>query len=65
MSDAVATVVKKQMVSPQQAADMIGVSRYTVRRLIKTGKLPAVKFTSATIRIRTADIERYMQEHAA
>jgi excisionase family DNA binding protein len=57
--------IKKQMVSPQHAAEMLDVSRYTVRRWIKTGKLPAVKFSSSTIRIRVADVERLIAERAA
>lgn len=60
-----ATPVKKQMVSPQQAAELLGVNRDTVRRWIKRGKLKATKFTSSTIRIPMAEVERMIREHAA
>lgn len=65
MSQPAVAPIKRQMVSPKQAALMLGVNRDTVRRYIKAGKLKATKFTSSTIRIPVAEVERMIAEHAA
>lgn len=57
--------VKKQMVSPKHAAEMLDVCPRTIRRYIKAGRLPATRITSKTIRIRVADIEALQRELAA
>lgn len=57
--------IKKQMVSPKGAAEMLGVCTRTIRRMIKAKRLPAVYVTPKTIRIRVADIETLQRENAA
>lgn len=54
--------VKRLMVSPQAAADMLDVDRETVYRWIKDGRLRASKLAPRTVRIRMADIEMLIEE---
>lgn len=48
--------------SISQAAAVIGVNPRTVRRYIKAGRLPVSRVTTQVVRIRLADIERFMQK---
>jgi excisionase family DNA binding protein len=46
-----------QMISVIEAADRLGVHHKTIRRLINTGELPAVKVASV-VRIDVDDLDR-------
>jgi len=50
--------------TPQQVAEILGVSRRSVYRWIKEGRLPALKFVSQ-VRIRDDDLERFVNENPA
>jgi excisionase family DNA binding protein len=49
----------EELLSPQEAADRLGVSVYTVRRWIKEGKLRAFK-PGKEYRVREADLEAFL-----
>jgi excisionase family DNA binding protein len=49
----------EELLSPQEAADRLGVSVYTVRRWIKDGKLRAFK-PGKEYRVREADLEEFL-----
>ena len=49
------------MMSLAQVADVLGVSRNTVYRWVKAGKMPAYRI-GAGYRIRPADLEAYAAE---
>lgn len=57
-------LTRSQMLSPQEAADLLRVDRETVLRWIKEGKLFGSKLSSRIIRVRLADIEAMITEHA-
>ena len=59
-----AQVVRRQMISPAEAAQMLRVAPKTIRDWIRDGRLPATKLTRRTIRIRVADIERLIEVSA-
>ena len=44
----------------QDAADAIGVSRWTLRRAIVRGDLPAYRTSKQRISVREKDLEAYM-----
>lgn len=47
------------MLSPQDAADIIGCSHWTIRRMISHGQLKAYRVPgSRLLRIKQADLER-------
>lgn len=48
-----------RLLKPQEAADRLTVSLSTLRRLIKSGRLPVVRVGHA-IRIRPADLEEFL-----
>lgn len=50
-----------QLLTLQQAADRLQISMSTIRRLIKAGKLQAVRI-GRNLRIRPADLEAYINE---
>lgn len=47
-------------ISPQEAADRVGVSRRTILDWLRKGKIPYVKLTPKVIRIDSEDIDRLM-----
>ena len=49
-------------VSPQEAAEYIGVSKQTVRALWRSGKLIGAKVGYRTLRISTVSIEKMMEK---
>ena len=48
-------------VTPEQAAEYLGVSKQTVRAWCKAGKLKSVKLGHHTVRIAVSSIERMME----
>jgi len=55
-----------EYLTPAQVAKMLGVSRMTIYRYIKTKELPAVKFDkssySSVLRINKEDLEKFLKE---
>jgi excisionase family DNA binding protein len=51
--------------TPQEAAERLGVSRITVLRLLRTGRLQAVKLGWRTWRIPEASLEAFVRGEAA
>lgn len=64
MSAATQEPVRRLMVSPQEAADMLGVDRDTIFRWVKQGRLSASKLSPRIVRIRVAAIEAMLAEGA-
>jgi excisionase family DNA binding protein len=52
---------ERTVLSVAEAAVLLGVSRSTVWRWIKSGKLPAYRVGHKTIRIKRADLEMILQ----
>ena len=50
------------LLKPARVAEILGVSKTQVYRLMQ-GELPAVRFGGATVRVRQADLERYIDQH--
>ena len=59
------TEVAEQWLSPEQIAARLNVSRATVLRLIKDGKLQVVKLSPQTWRVAPSELERFLSERAA
>lgn len=51
-----------KLLSPRQVADALGVHPETVRRWIRSGKVPAIKATARTIRVRSEVLESLMTQ---
>jgi len=51
-----------KLLSPRQVADALGVHPETVRRWIRSGKVPAIKATARTIRVRSEVLESLMAQ---
>jgi len=52
-----------ELYSPQQVAEILGVTRRSVYRYIKEGRLPAIRFVSQ-IRVKESDLERFVSTPA-
>ncbi len=52
------TISNSQLLSPSQAAELLGLSVRTIRRRIASGQLPAYRSGRKVIRIKTADLDR-------
>jgi len=48
--------------TPEEVAELLCVSRYTVYRLIEQGNIPSVHIGRLR-RVRKVDLERWMEEH--
>jgi excisionase family DNA binding protein len=63
-SEELATATKRLTVSPQEAAEMLGVDRDTILRWVKQGRLAASKLSPRIVRIRVAAIEAMLAQGA-
>ena len=54
-------VAGSQYLTIEQAAELLGASKTTIRRLIKHGNLKAYRYGPRMIRIKPSDIERMGQ----
>lgn len=61
MSDLTPTIPKRLMVSPQQAAEMLGVDRDTILRWLKAGKLAGAKLSPRIVRVSQASIDALLE----
>lgn len=52
-----------KLVSGKKVADMLGISRVTVWRLERAGKLKSVRLSPRLVRYRISDVEELMREH--
>jgi len=51
----------QRYLSPAQVAEMLGVSRSTVLRLLRSGTLTSIRVGPRTIRVSLAELERFME----
>lgn len=54
--------VERDMLSPREVADRVGLSYHAVLRAIKRGDLEAVELVSGRLRVRAAEYERWCLE---
>ncbi len=47
-----------RLLSPDEAAELLGVTRQTVLRMAAAGRIPCVRLSSQLIRFREADVRR-------
>ena len=52
-----------EWVSPKEAAAMLGLSKQTIRKWCKEGRLESAKVGYKVIRISSASIERLMEQN--
>jgi DNA (cytosine-5)-methyltransferase 1 len=52
-----------ELMTVSQTAKYLQLSDKTVRRLIKDGRLSASKISDRSLRIRTSDVDAYIQAH--
>ena len=55
---------EREWLTPQQAADILGVTRMTVYRYAWAGKINITHLTKRTVRINRREIERLMEGRA-
>jgi len=51
----------KSLMSPKEAAQVLGVHPATIYKLVKTGELPSVKLGPKLIRINATDLEKLIK----
>jgi excisionase family DNA binding protein len=56
----VGTIPLPQLISPDEAADYLGISAYTVRGRLKSGDIPGRKHGARWL-IRVADLIQYVE----
>lgn len=54
--------VQREYLSPNEVAELLGVSPFTIRRYIKLGELKAVKLLGG-FRIHRDDLQRFLKAH--
>lgn len=55
--------VAEELVSPEEAALMLKVSKWTIYRWIKEGRLQATKISRGSLRIFKSSIQQLINEH--
>jgi excisionase family DNA binding protein len=54
-------MVDESLLTLQQAADKLGISKVTLWRWIKDGKLSAVKLSRRVVYVRKEEIDRFLK----
>lgn len=54
--------VQREYLSPNEVAELLGVSPFTIRRYIKLGELKAVKLLGG-FRVHREDLQRFLKAH--
>lgn len=54
--------VQREYLSPNEVAELLGVSPFTIRRYIKLGELKAVKLLGG-FRVHRDDLQRFLKAH--
>lgn len=54
--------VQREYLSPNEIAELLGVSPFTIRRYIKLGELKAVKLLGG-FRVHRQDLQRFLKAH--
>ena len=54
-------MAKDELLTVEEAADWLAISKPTLWRMIRRGEIPVVKIGKRTIRIKLSDIEDYIQ----
>jgi len=54
---------RDQLLTVEEAAEWLTVSKPTLWRMIRRGEIPVVKIAQRTIRIKLSDIEAYIDKH--
>jgi len=55
------TVMPYSCLSPSEVAQLLGVSRSSVLRLIRSGALASIRVGPRTIRVSVAELERFVE----
>ncbi|MDR3577227.1 MAG: helix-turn-helix domain-containing protein [Anaerolineaceae bacterium] len=55
----------EKLLKPLEVASILRVSRTQAYRLMKSGELPAIRFGSATVRVRQSDLSKFINEHSS
>ena len=54
----------KDLLTVEEAAEWLTISKPTLWRLIRRGEIPVVKMARRTIRLRIIDLENYIEKHS-
>ncbi len=54
---------EQKLTTPEEAARLLKVSRWTIYRWIKEGRLQATKISKGSLRIFRSSIQRLIHEH--
>jgi len=54
---------KDELLTVEEAADWLAISKPTLWRMIRRGEIPVVKIAQRTIRIKFTDVENYIEKN--
>ena len=63
MKDIEKNMKKDELLSVEEAADWLAISKPTLWRMIRRGEIPVVKIAQRTIRIKLTDLENYIEKN--
>jgi len=55
--------VLKQLLTPVQVAEMLGLSEFTIYRYIKAGKIKTIKLTPRNFRIEKEELKKFLEKN--
>lgn len=56
-------MMRDDLLTVEEAADWLVISKPTLWRMIRRGEIPVVKISQRTIRIKLTDIEDYIEKN--
>ena len=54
---------REELLTVEEAADWLAISKPTLWRMIRRGEIPVVKIARRTIRIKLTDVENYIEKN--
>ena len=54
---------KDELLTVEEAAEWLAISKPTLRRILRRGEIPVVRLAKRIVRIRLSDIEEYIERN--
>ncbi len=56
-------MIREELLTVEEAANWLAVSKPTIRRMISRGEIPIVRIAQRNVRIKLSDLEKYIESN--
>jgi excisionase family DNA binding protein len=61
MSTTTTSADAERLITTEQVAERLGLGAITVKRMVKRGDLPCLRFNNSVVRFRLSDVEQFLR----